>query len=662
VSGSDLKVGTYFGDYFVEKALGSGAMGSVYLVRARSGDRYAVKVMCPSGDGDVHELRMRFLREAELAMNIRHENLVAVYDYGEDPDTGLCYILMDYVSCGSIGDRLAEGECLSVDDAVSVAVQVLRALAVAHAAGVVHRDIKPDNLLLDADGTVKLADLGVAKFTGSTTVTTTGMIIGTPAYMSPEQMIDSRNIDGRSDIYSLGIVLFTLLCGKRPNEGSSVMELMTKAIALDPIPDVRTLQPDIPAPIAEAVALMCAPDADDRPRTAEEAERLLLDAQSGVRRKVVTARRIAASARLESRRKRARRENILAGCIGTVIAVLLSTGVWFAYRGWISGGGNDVARAESEAVRQQEPDRKYEVISPVATNAAAAEAGRNQPPVSQPSAVSLSPVALDLGNDVRLDLLPCPPGVFEMGHVHGEGAFKKHRVEISRPFLLSKFPVTRRQWNRLMPEKEMNRLMTELGGLDAPVSDVTPEEMAAFCGEMNNRCKSHLKPGYIFRLPTEAEWEYACRAPGAENGIYAVPVMESDESYGGIAVQHSEKVRQLDMLEITCYKDDGEIPGVKVGMKAPNAWGFYDMLGNVYQATADRLPFRHNDRAHVTVNYIDGKDPVLRMNGSSYSLVVRGCGLSRYVGWGVEKKTLSCGRHVPVVGFRIALAPDLGGR
>ena len=86
------------------------------------------------------------------------------------------------------------------------------------------------------------------------------------------------------------------------------------------------------------------------------------------------------------------------------------------------------------------------------------------------------------------------------------------------------------------------------------------------------------------------------------------------------------------------------------------------MLGNVYQATADRLPFRHNDRAYVTVNYIDGKDPVLRMNGSSYSLVVRGCGLSRHVGWGAEKRTLSCGRHVPAVGFRIALAPDLGGR
>ena len=234
MSGSDLKVGTYFGDYFVEKALGSGAMGSVYLVRARSGDRYAVKVMCPSGDGDVHELRMRFLREAELAMNIRHENLVAVYDYGEDPDTGLCFILMDYVSCGSIGDRLAEGECLSVDDAVSVAVQVLRALAVAHAAGVVHRDIKPDNLLLDADGTVKLADLGVAKFTGSTTVTTTGMIIGTPAYMSPEQMIDSRNIDGRSDISYPDLVedetgrIFIIYDRRRQHEKEILMAVITE--------------------------------------------------------------------------------------------------------------------------------------------------------------------------------------------------------------------------------------------------------------------------------------------------------------------------------------------------------------------------------------------------------------------------------------------------
>ena len=167
---------------------------------------------------------------------------------------------------------------------MSIAAQVALALEVAHRHGVIHRDIKPENIMFDADGTPKLADLGVAKFTDEahkTTVTTTGMIIGTPAYMAPEQMMDSHHVDARADIYALGVVLYEMLTGKRPNEGSTAVELLAKAIKGEPLPDVRTMRPEISAAVAHVLSLMCAPKPEGRPATALEAAHLLQKAATG---------------------------------------------------------------------------------------------------------------------------------------------------------------------------------------------------------------------------------------------------------------------------------------------------------------------------------------------------------------------------------------------
>jgi len=279
-----LEPGEMFGDYTVERLLGKGGMGEVYLVRAPDGERYAVKVMFPDVAKKGTSYRKRIAREAEFAMRIRHKNLISVYDVGEDPETGLCYIIMDYVPGGSVADRLERDGQMTMPEAVTIAAQVAMALDVAHRHGVIHRDIKPDNILFDADGTPKLADLGVAKFSDGaykTTVTTTGMIIGTPAYMAPEQMMDSHHIDARADIYALGVVLYEMLTGKRPNEGSTVMELLAKALKGEPLPDVRTLRPEVSAAIAHVISLMCAPKPEDRPATSIAAAQLLYKALTG---------------------------------------------------------------------------------------------------------------------------------------------------------------------------------------------------------------------------------------------------------------------------------------------------------------------------------------------------------------------------------------------
>ncbi|MBQ3288208.1 MAG: leucine-rich repeat protein [Kiritimatiellae bacterium] len=311
---SPLNPGDRFGDYAVERLLGKGSMGAVYLMRSPEGASFAVKIMHRGKMS--HDLRVRFAREAEFAMNIRHRNLVSVYDVGEDPDTGLCYIIMEYIPGGTLADRIRERGSIPIGEAVKITMHVAAALDVAHKGGLVHRDVKPDNIMFTADGTSKLADLGVAKFGDdrSTMVTTTGMIIGTPAYMSPEQLIDSHNIDTRSDIYSLGVVLYEMLSGKRPNSGSTSVELLAKAIKGEPLPDIRTMRPETSAAVAHVLSLMCAPKPDDRPATSVDAARLLQKAAEG---KLVLPRKPPRIADVEARE--ARRRFLATAVVGGVL-------------------------------------------------------------------------------------------------------------------------------------------------------------------------------------------------------------------------------------------------------------------------------------------------------------------------------------------------------
>jgi len=280
-----LEIGSKFGDYTVIELLGKGAMGEVYRISDGSKD-YALKIMSAKSDDvqKVHEWRKRFAREAEVAMKVRHRNLIEVYDIGEDPETHLCYILMEYVGGGTLTDRLKAKGKLEIREAVTITMHVANALSAAHAIGIIHRDIKPDNIMFTSDGVPKLADLGIARWAGSdgeTTVTKTEMIIGTPAYMSPEQMLNSHNVDARADIYSLGIVFYEMLTGLRPNQGSTIVQLMARAIKGEELPDVRELRPEVSATLAYALSRMVAHKAELRPQSAAEAAQLVYDAATG---------------------------------------------------------------------------------------------------------------------------------------------------------------------------------------------------------------------------------------------------------------------------------------------------------------------------------------------------------------------------------------------
>ncbi|MDR7095226.1 CHASE2 domain-containing serine/threonine-protein kinase [Hydrogenophaga laconesensis] len=258
------------GRYQIEKELGKGAMGVVYLGRdPKIGRTVAIKTLALSAEFEGSELvdvRERFFREAETAGRLQHPNIVTIFDAGEEHD--LAYIAMEFLQGHDLGRHTREGQLLAVDTVLSIGERVALALDHAHRQQVVHRDIKPANVMYDAStDTVKVTDFGIARITGSSK-TKTGMVLGTPSFMSPEHLAGQR-VDGRADLYSLGVMLFQLLTGSLPLRGDSMAALMYQ-IANQPAPSVRECRPELPQALADILSKTLSKSPSQRYQTGAE--------------------------------------------------------------------------------------------------------------------------------------------------------------------------------------------------------------------------------------------------------------------------------------------------------------------------------------------------------------------------------------------------------
>src|SRR5689334_9053454 len=259
--------------YRVERELGRGGMATVYLAQDLRHDRpVALKVLRPELAATLGP--ERFLQEIKIAARLRHPHILPVHDSGEA--AGRLWYTMPYVEGESLRQLLAREGQLPVDRAVRIATQVSGALGYAHAHGVIHRDIKPENILLEGDQAV-VADFGVARAisaAGDARLTETGLALGTPAYMSPEQASGGRDLDGRSDVYAFGCVLYEMLAGQPPFQAPTAQGLLARH-ALDPVPPLRTVRDTVPDQLEEAVVqAMAKAPADRFPTAAAFAEAL----------------------------------------------------------------------------------------------------------------------------------------------------------------------------------------------------------------------------------------------------------------------------------------------------------------------------------------------------------------------------------------------------
>jgi len=251
------------GRYEISKELGKGAMGTVYQGRDPKINRdVAIKTMALSQEfesDELQEVKERFFREAETAGRLNHPNIVTIYDAGEEHD--LAYIAMELLSGTDLSPFTKPDKLVPAIAALKIAGKIGEALHYAHAQGVVHRDIKPANIMLLKDKTVKVTDFGIARITASSK-TKTGVVLGTPSYMSPEQL-SGKHVDGRSDLFSLGAMLYEMLTGVRPFRGDSMATLMFQ-IANEPHPDIREHKPELPENVALLINKLLAKEADAR--------------------------------------------------------------------------------------------------------------------------------------------------------------------------------------------------------------------------------------------------------------------------------------------------------------------------------------------------------------------------------------------------------------
>jgi len=238
-------------------------MGQVFLAEDQTLERRVAIKMIAAPLAAQSGAHSRFLREARAMAGIEHPHVVRVYAFGEVD--GQPYIVMEYVEGETLAERLTRATRLAVEDALRIAREVAQALAAAWSRGIVHRDVKPANILLDCEDHVKVADFGLARPPRSedSEATGAGMVVGTPHYISPEQARGDKT-DFRSDVYSLGIVLYEMLGGRKPFTGGSPMEVMARHVT-DPLPSIRETRPDVPSNVATLVEAMTAKSPGARP-------------------------------------------------------------------------------------------------------------------------------------------------------------------------------------------------------------------------------------------------------------------------------------------------------------------------------------------------------------------------------------------------------------
>jgi len=506
------------GRYQLRAELGRGGMGVVYRAYDPELDR-EVALKSVKLEGITPEQRLQneqyLAREARAAARLQHPHAVAVHDFFSGGDQA--FIVMEFVRGANLDALLATGDTSNYAQTLRILGEAASALDAAHMAGIVHRDIKPGNILLDEMGRVKIADFGIARLTGggaTQTAPSIGSTAGTLSYMSPEQVRGDK-LDGRSDQFALAVVAYQLFTGQLPFQADTWIAQSYKILNEPHIP-VRSINPNIPPTVEAALATALHKNPLQRFPTCTA---------------FVDALTTALPVKVSESSSKSRILLIPLFLIASALVVFMVIRALRTVQNPPPGEAVPVAQTPAVATPPAPPPV---VASPV---------------VSPPAEESLA-LILD---GIPMDFAKIPFGRFVMGCDSCEDAFKpEHMVEISRAFQLGRTEVTEKHWNAVMTGKA--------SGTNKPIVNISWLETQQFLAKLNAR-----NDGFRYRLPTEAEWEYAARA--SDSGWIA-------KNLADVAWTSSTSRGQLQ-----------EVASAKMG----NIWGLYDMLGNASEWTNDWL-------------------------------------------------------------------------
>ncbi len=599
----DPLLGKRLGGYVIEKALGRGSMGTVYRARQVALDRpVALKAMSATlaARGD---LVARFLREAKAAAAINHPNLVQVHDFGQAE--GTYFYVMELVDGLSLGAYLRRGERFSELECIEIGREVTLALQAAHEAGVIHRDVKPDNLLLTGKGVIKLADLGLAHMheidSSDVALTMPGTSVGTPLYMSPEQARGDKRIDHRTDFYSLGATLFHLATGQVPYDGTTAGAILTKQLT-EHVPSPRMRNPTLSQPFSDLIRRLMGKSANERPTTHEELLEALENCHSVVRQRDkassrITAGVIAAAAEAPAGHgaevyvKPERTWPIWVACASIFVVVALAG--YFATRPGGEAGtgvsqeippGEPPAPAGKSDVPRGVDGRKASKIGGEArgkpekpavkekgghgavSHGTAGSPGEVKKEAGAPAAVPLaSPEQLagatrekPFVNSLGMRFVPVPGTRVLM-------AVWETRVRDFQAFA----EATGRRWLWKAPFEQ---------GPDHPVAGISWVDAKAFCSWLG------VKEGLEYRLPTDGEWDAAVGLGKYPWGSDWPPPSDAENLAGEESVLGDASDPRVSA--IPGWRDEHPRTA-PVGSCAANGLGIYDMGGNVREWVED---------------------------------------------------------------------------
>ena len=530
------RIGDTIGNYEILRLLGEGNMGQVVLASHKQMKRkVALKFISPELLAS-SAARTRFQREIEATAKLQHPNLVIAHDAGEVD--GQHFLVMEYVQGVDLRSKVKQSGPLDIATAMQCTADAARGLHHAHEKGIVHRDVKPGNIMLGSDNAAKVTDLGLARFSdadpNTVEISQTGLVIGTSAFMSPEQCAGSRELDFRTDIYSLGCTLFYLLTGRNVYPADSTLQML-RAHAEAPIPSVRELRPECPVTLENLLSSMLSKRPQDRPDSMEFVAAKLDDLLKHLESSPTQVPPVRLKNRFQI-------FPLLAGMLTVVMVICMLV----AFSG--------------------------KLIEVTQNSLGLGQSG--------PSAV-------------EIEMLKIPAGRFMMGVSDGDenadsNEGPQHQVQLTNDFLLSKFEVTSAQFNEVMSVSKIPNGIelvdqTERPSGAIPISGITWFEAIRFCNQLS--ILQGLQPYYEihgpdetvsiqrgsdgFRLPTEAEWEYACRA-GTQTPWY----------FGDSADNISD---------FAWHSDNSNGQTQAVGQKEPNPFGLHDMLGNVPEWCWDRF-------------------------------------------------------------------------